>query len=207
MRRRRGVAWLVSIPLVVAGSQVAHWLAYRLVYPQAELRARDLLATGHEYMLGRIGFLPVVLGAVGALELVALAWTVACVIRSRPQAPVPPWAFALLPLVGFSVQEFLERWLAGSSFPWWMVEQPTFRVGLLLQLPFAVAAYVLACLLLRVAEEVAFAFHAAGRRLRLVDLGVRWPVDGAFPPRRAALADRHAGRGPPSSLRAPLLHR
>jgi hypothetical protein len=203
----RGVAWLASIPLVVAGSQVAHWLAYWFVYPQAELRLRDLVATGHGYMLGPVGFLPLVLGAAGALELVAIGWAVACVVRRCPRAPVPAWAFALLPLVGFTLQECFERWLAGSSFPWWVVEQPTFRVGLLLQLPFALVAFLLARYLLRVADEVGRALRAiAQQRLRLTDAGVSWSVRDVRSPRGAALANCHASRGPPVLPRAPLFH-
>jgi len=207
VRGRRGVAWLASIPLVVAGSQVAHWLAYWIVYPEAELRLRDLLATGHGYMLGPVGFLPLVLGAAGALELLAIGWAVVCVARRCPRAPVPAWAFALLPLAGFTLQEFLERWLAGLSFPWWMVEQPTFRIGLLLQLPFALVAFLLARFLLRVADVVGSALREIlQRRLRLADVGVKWSVQDVCSPRGAVLAGCHASRGPPILLRAPLFH-
>jgi hypothetical protein len=73
--------------------------------------------------------------------------------RRRPTTKVGPWAFALLPMLSFSAQELLERWVALGSVPWWMVEQPTFRVGLLLQLPFALLAYLLARLLLRTARS------------------------------------------------------
>jgi hypothetical protein len=59
----------------------------------------------------------------------------------------------LLPLLGFTLQELLERWPAGSSFPWWVVLQSTFHVGLPLQLPFAVAAYLLARLLFRTSKR------------------------------------------------------
>ena len=52
MGRRRLAAWLLSFPLMVVGSQGAHVLAYRLVYPNAHLRLGELLATGHSYMVG-----------------------------------------------------------------------------------------------------------------------------------------------------------
>lgn len=48
MRRRLG-GWLLAIPLTVAGSQVAHTFAYGVVYPNARVRLRDLIATGHGY--------------------------------------------------------------------------------------------------------------------------------------------------------------
>jgi len=205
MKGRRGAAWLASIPLVVAASQVAHWLAFRLVYPESELRLRDLLATGHGYMLGPIGFLPLVLGAAGALELVAFGWAVGCVVRRRPYEAVPAWAFALLPVVAFSLQELLERWFAGGSFPWWMVAQPTFRVGLLLQLPFALVTYMLARVLLRAADELGRALRPiTQQRLSGAAAGVSWSIREVRPLRSAVLAGCHAGRGPPMPVRAPL---
>ena len=93
-------------------------------------------------------------GAGGAVVAAGLASTVADAARGRTTQPFPSWAFALLPLVGFTIQEFAERSLTEGTFAWWTVEQPTFRVGLLLQLPFALATYVFARLLLRVGRTV-----------------------------------------------------
>lgn len=151
-------AWLASVPLMVVGSQVAHVLAFRLVYPNAHVRLAALLATGHSYM-GASAYLPLLLGLVFAAETVGVGCTLAAAVRRRPSAPAPAWAFALLPVLGFTLQELLERWLWGGSFPWSLVLQPTFCVGLLLQLPFAVMAFLVARALLRVAET-------AGRALR-----------------------------------------
>ena len=47
---RRGLVWGVAVPLMLAGSLTAHVLAYRLVYPEAHVRLRTLLATGHSYL-------------------------------------------------------------------------------------------------------------------------------------------------------------
>jgi hypothetical protein len=78
-----------------------------------------------------------------------------------------------------------------------MVEQPTFRVGLALQLPFAVAAYLAARLLLRagraIGEAVARRRHrplAARSSLRLV------PAAPRIVP-RAPFAGGRRVRGPP----------
>ena len=103
-----------------------------------------------------------------------------------------------MPVLCFTLQEFLERWLAGAPFPWWMVLQPTFRIGLALQLPFAVLAFLAARLLLRTADT-------AGRRARrrvaprpaLFGFSVGWVVVRLAPARRLAPATTHAGRGPP----------
>jgi hypothetical protein len=155
VRRRRIAAWLLSLPLMVAGSQVAHALAYRLVYPQARVRLSALLSTGHGYLLGAAGYVPLLLGTLGAVELVAVGWVLAGSVRRSLQRPVPAWAFALLPIIGFTLQEVLERWLSSGRFPWWVVLAPTFQVGLALQLPFALLAYALARLLTRTAATAA----------------------------------------------------
>jgi hypothetical protein len=159
MQRRRLAVWLSSIPVMVAGSQLAHVLAYRLVYPSAHVRLASLLATGHQYMLGTSGYLPLLLGVLGAVELVGVGWVFAGSFRRSLQRPVPAWAFALLPVLAFTLQEFLERILAGSSFPWWLVLQPTFQIGIALQLPIALIAYLVARLLLRTAREAALALE------------------------------------------------
>lgn len=166
-RSRRAAAWLLSIPLMLAGSQVAHAFAYRLVYPNARVRLHELIETGHGYL----GYAPLAAGIGGALELVAFAWIVGQAVRGRRQARVPAWVFALLPPLAFMLQEITERWFAGGSFPWWAVLQPTFVTGLLLQLPFALLAYLIARWLLRVARTVAPALRGSLRRPRVAVFG------------------------------------
>jgi hypothetical protein len=190
---------------MVAGSQVAHVFAFRLVYPQAQLRLRDLLATGHGYMLGRWGFVPLLLGVVAGLELVAFGWSIfGRASRDRRSRPLPPWAFMLMPLVGFTAQEFTERWLEGMPAPWLMVLEPTFRVGLLLQLPFGLAAFLLAWLLLRVAERVRRALRPATLPARACAPPILRSIPTAWVPGGTLLGTGHAGRGPPVLFSAPL---
>jgi len=183
---------------MVAGSQLAHVLAYRLVYPQAQVRLRDLLATGHGYMLGHAAWLPLAAGVLGGAELVALAWAAVEAVRRGPGRPLPAWAFALLPLVGYTLQEFLERWLVGSSFPWWFVLQPTFRVGLALQLPFGLVVYLLARLLLRAVERAAEVFAGSAAPPAAASVSQAWGVVESSAVRPALLAVGRLGRGPPA---------
>ena len=178
---------------MLAGSQVAHVFAYRLVYPEAHVRWRVLLSTGHGYF----AYWPLVCGVVGGVLLVGFVVGVMDSARRRGPRPLPAWAFALLPLVGFTVQEFTERWLAGSSFPWWMVLQPTFRIGLAFQLPFALLAFLLARLLLRAAERVVRALRGRAARPRPAGVLPEWFALAVWLPRVAVLAEGHAGRGPP----------
>ena len=123
---RRGLAWLVAVPLMLAGSQVAHVLAYRIVYPGASIRLQDLVATGHSYM----SELPIVLGVAAAVVVLSLAASALDAARGRSVRSLPPWAFAFLPVVGFVCQEYTERWLAWGFFPWYAAEQPTFVLGI-----------------------------------------------------------------------------
>ncbi len=196
MRRRQVAVWLLSLPLMVVGSQVAHALSYSLVFPNVHVRLSELLSTGHGYM-GYPAYLPMLMGLVGAAELLGVGWVLAGSVRRSLQRPVPPWAFALLPVIGFSLQECIERWLSGSPFPWEFALQPTFRVGLVLQLPFALAAYLVAKLLLRTAHKAGRALRGVLSRPLVVGGSLSWVVLPEGAPRRAVRAGGHSGRGPP----------
>jgi hypothetical protein len=191
---RRSLAWLIAVPLMLAGSQVAHMLAYRIVYPQASVRLHDLVETGHGYLSA----LPLALGVAGAIVVLSLAATAADAARGRGGRPLPVWAFAFLPVVGFAIQEYLERWLAWGFFPWYAGLQPTFVIGIALQLPFGVLAYVAARLLLRTARRLG---RRLGRvsppRLRIAHPVALVPVAQPLPPLSSPLSRRLGRRGPP----------
>jgi hypothetical protein len=188
---RRGLAWALTLPLVLLGTQAAHSLAYELVYPQAHTRM--LLATGHSYLT----WLPLALGIAGAVAIIALVAAAADAARGRPVRELPAWAFALLPPATFVLQEVLELSLHTGTFGVRAVLAPTFLPGLLLQLPIALAAYVAARLLLRTAEHVGRSL-AQPRPLR-----VSAPV--LVPPavttlRARAVVAGCSSRGPPRPL-------
>ena len=193
MSKRRVAAWALAVPLMLVGSQVAHVFAYRLVYPVARVRLHELVITGHRYM----SLWPVLLGIAGGIELAALLSIGIGSFRRRRYTPAPPWAFAVMPPLAFFCQEFLERWLAGGSFPSWMFLQPTFRVGLALQLPFALLAYLVARVLLRVADEIGTALRRFADGVQTLGLSRTWFPFTLAPLRVPALAGGHAGRGPP----------
>lgn len=191
---RRALAWLVALPLLLAGSQAAHALAYRLVYPEAHVRLQALLSTGHDYL----SRLPLVLGGAGAIASLSLLLSAVDAARGRPTRALPPWAFALLPPLTFVLQELLERSLYLGTFAWQAVLAPTFAPGLALQLPFALVAYVVARVLLRAAERAGRAFAPARPPVHRAPpaVGAAAPVD-ALPVRGSALSRRQAERGPP----------
>ena len=191
---RRSLAWLVAVPLMLAGSEAAHALAYRLAYPELHVRMQVLLVTGHGYLR----WLPLVLGV--AASVVALSLLVTAVDAARGRAPrgLPAWAFAALPPVAFVVQEHLERLLHTGVFPWHEAGTPTFVPGLALQLPFAVLAYVIARLLLRTAERAGRAVAGvAPPRPRLAANVLASPAAEPPLPRVALIARGLAKRGPP----------
>jgi hypothetical protein len=75
---------------MLAGSQVAHMLAYRIVYPQASVRLQALVETGHGYL----SMLPLVLGVAGSIVALSLVASVVDAARGRGVRSLPPWAFA-----------------------------------------------------------------------------------------------------------------
>jgi hypothetical protein len=84
---RRGLTWLVAAPLLVAGSQAAHSLTYRLVYPGAPARLSALEVAGHGYL----DRLPLVLGVALAVALVALPYDAGARPYGLPGASLVSW--------------------------------------------------------------------------------------------------------------------
>jgi hypothetical protein len=193
---RRSVTWLIALPLLLVGSQAAHLLAYRLVYPGARIRSRVLLETGHGYL----DRLPLVLGIAGGVALVSLLVAAVDASRGRPARTLPPWAFGLLAPTAFALQEYLERSLHAGAFAWHAAAAPTFLPGLLIQLPFALAGWLVARLLLRAAVHAGRAFAAQRPPRHVVALLPSTVPTGTTPPRRRPLAHGLAERGPPLSL-------
>lgn len=145
---RRLLAWLVCVPIIAAASQVAHGASYRLVTPDPAARAELLEHTGHSYLSAisfalAVGWAAVLIGF-GALALQAA--------RGRVSARPSATPFALLGPITFVLQEHLERLIHDGAFPFAAVFEPTFGIGLALQLPFALVAFLVARALLRVAE-------------------------------------------------------
>jgi hypothetical protein len=184
---RRSLPWLLALPLMAAGSLLAHSLAYALVEPGDAARARLLQSTGHGYLAAA----PVVLAGAAALGLAAI---VAYVVRARRggTSPLPAWPLALVPLAGFALQEQAERLAIGAQLD---AFEPTFLVGLALQLPFSLAAVLVARRLARVAESLGRRLAVAPPQLRSRETHVRGPRTVFVA--RLELALAHPKRGPP----------
>jgi hypothetical protein len=195
MRRLRS-PWLLALPLMAAGSLAAHAAGYRLAMPDAHDRAHGLQASGHSYY----DHLPLLTALIAAPALIALGVAVFGGARGGPR-PLAAWPFALLPPLCFVLQEHLERFAHSGAFPWAAGLERTFVIGLLLQGPFALTAFLLTRALL-------VGIHAARRAVtrRPPRIRLRPPLRGCRRPqtclpRRVALALGHAERGPPSPFR------
>lgn len=188
---RRLLAWAFTVPLALAGSQSAHELAYRLEARDAHARATLLAETGHGYF----GWLPLLFAVAtiaGMLGLVAVVRDTGA--RSRPRW----WMFAAFGPAVFFVQEHLERALSGSDAPWLAAGDRTFLLGLALQLPFALLAYVAARLLVRVALAI---LGSSPPRRRRRPASETWRPRSTLCSGSVLLAFGRGSRGPPSLTR------
>ena len=125
---RAASVWVVSVAAAVMGVLLAHAAAYAIV-PSAE-------AGAHSY-------LPVLEAATCAVLAAGVA---AAMLMGHGRRAISPTAlaFAVVPPAAFLLQEVAERNFVAPV-------DPVVVIGLLLQIPFAVAAYVVAILLLRLA--------------------------------------------------------
>jgi hypothetical protein len=192
---RRVLTWLLALPVIVVGSEVAHGLAYWWAYPDTDLRAAVLARTGHGYF----AWAPVAIALLAAIELVALGVDVADRARNRPSRQLPAWAFFVIPVVGFTLQEHLERLFDIGVFPWWAALEPSFWRGLVLQIPLGLAAYLIARLLSRAASAAARVLRREPTVARRRPATRRLPV-ALLLPRLAPLAGSSAGRAPPVAV-------
>ena len=165
--------WIVVAPVVAAGLLTAHALAYRLTSTPTD--------TFHAYLQHAPQVLLVLLLCGAALGG----------FGTRRNAP-PAYAFPLVALAAFVVQEHLERIVHGGALPI-LVTSPAFLLGLALQVPVALLAWVLARWLLDVVQEA-----GSQRTLRpRFELGL-----GALPRARVGRTESPIlhGRGPPTPL-------
>jgi hypothetical protein len=184
--------WLLTLPLAIVGSQAGHALAYRLVTPDGAARAHQLASTGHGYL----AYAPLALAVFSVVVLLALGVELRHVVSGGRVARPSAFTFAVLAPAIFVFQEHFERLLHDGVLPWSAVLEPTFAAGLLLQVPFAAAAYLLARLLLRVVRSLGRILSRPPRTRDLVGPGLR-PATRIAVPRVPVLALGYGSRGPP----------
>lgn len=178
-----------------AGLIAGHLLAYRLVYSDAHARADALAQSGHAYF----GFVPLALTVSLGVLLAGLALQASAGFRGERRRPLASPLIVLLPPIAFVVQEVAERIVHTGQVPWTLVVQPAFLLGLAFQLPFALAALLVAWALDSAARAVGRAF----RDLPVPEFHafVPEPARVVAVPRAAGLARGYGERAPPFARR------
>ena len=105
----------------------------------------------------------------------------------------------LLPPIAFVVQELAERVVHTGHVSWTLVVQPAFLLGLAFQLPFALAALLIAWALDSAARAVGRALRELARPAFPVLVSA--PVRLVAAPRPAGLARGYGERAPPFARR------
>jgi hypothetical protein len=179
--------WLVALPLLVATSEFGQWLLERVA------PATHMNGSSFDHAEFGIGVLPLLLAVVFVASAVGLVLDVC----EPATASLPRRLFALFPLFVFVIQEHIEYVVAHAGREWDASIHRSFLAGLLIQVPFAFAAYLAARILIRAAARVL-------RRRRRAEVGedptillAFRPVDLALPRRARPLRDARFDRGPP----------
>jgi hypothetical protein len=171
----RRTLWPLALPLTGASTLLAHEGAY------------GFAGTPEDHLHGYLGHAPLFFGAFACGVVLALALR----LRGRIAGTPPAWPYGALPLVVYVAQEALERVVTGAA-P--LADGRALLLGLALQLPLGIAAYLLARALLTSADTLVDLVRG---RLTVVP-GV--PVLVAAPVKtvgwRSALRSR--GRAPPA---------
>jgi hypothetical protein len=171
---RHALAWLLALVLAGAGTLVGHAAAYRLTgQPAGEV---------HAYL----DHVPQVLFVLATLAVALLAVT-------RASTAPPAWPFPAIALTAFAVQEHVERLLHTGEVPW-LLTDPTFLTGLIVQLPLAIGAWAIARRLLR-------ALAASPERPRLLPAYQVALAPAAPTPRLGRPSSTASARDPPQLLR------
>jgi hypothetical protein len=177
---------------MLGGLFAGHWLGYRLAIPDAHTRADALAHSGHGYL----GDAPLALTTCVLVLIAAFVFRALVGFRGQPRRAAASPMLVLLSPAAFVVQEHVERLVHSGQMPWTAALQPSFLVGLALQLPFAVAALLIAWALDSVAHAVGRAM-VTGPPHPLVPLFVPLPAYSATAPRPAGLARGYGERAPP----------
>lgn len=185
----RGRALLVFLPLLVIGSEAGHALLGFLAprsYQGAEL-----------FEGGSAGqrLLPYAIALAVALIVAGL---LAAPERGRHPHRLR-LGLAALPLVVFTVQEQVEYLIGRGHVAWGLPAHAAFAIGLALQFPFSLLAYLLGRMLFVLADAVALRLGAGRARLDLRPLAPS--VSGASRSRRGRPSrDARFTRGPPQPI-------
>ena len=187
---------LVHLGLVFLGWLAAHTLSYRLVAPTDHEHEALLRASGHSYLAAT----PLVVSLLATLVVVGIV--LRTLARSSPLQPARRACLygAVAPLA-FAFQEHIERLAYSGALPLEASLEPTFLLGIGLQIPFALAAVAVARAIICVADTIRGASPPRRASRRLAIPSPRRARRSPSGP-RSPLAERGAGRAPPLALPA-----
>jgi hypothetical protein len=131
----RRTLWPLALPLTGASTLLAHEGAY------------GLAGTPQDHLHGYLGHAPLVFGAFACAVLLAIVLRIRGRIAGTPAA----WPYGAVPIFVYVVQEVLERAISGSAL---LTDARALLLGLALQLPLGVVAYLLARTLLTSADTL-----------------------------------------------------
>jgi hypothetical protein len=174
---RRTLLAIVGLPVVASGTFAAHAVAY------------GLLGAPGEGVHGYLGHLPQL------LALLTLPALLAAAVAGRSRSP-RAWPFAVAALSAFVAQEHLERLAHTGQVPF-LLDRPVFVLGLALQIPFALAAWLGARWLLRAAHGA-----IARRPPPVPGLLLPLPEPSGIEPRPCTVRTPASPRAPPRLLPA-----
>jgi len=188
---RQRLAWFSTAPLMFGGLLAGHALGYGLAISDPHARADALAHSGHGYL----GYAPFALAVCLGVLLATLVLQGLTGFRGERRRPAMSPLIVLLPPFAFVVQEFLERLIHAGHVPWTTAFEPAFLFGLAFQLPFALAALLLAWALDSAARAVGRALAAAPQPIFPAFVPV--PVRVVAAPSPAGLARGYGERAPP----------
>lgn len=197
MSPRRAV-WVVSLVLVAVGGLFAHLAAYQLIPAGEAHREHSMQGADH----GSFVHLRFCVALCGALLLVGVAVATVDTVRGRSARSAPLWLFALLPPLGFAVQELLERSLHTGAPTFAVALEAPFLLGLALQIPFAFIAFFAARAILALALVIAERLWPLALRRAVGLVLASYSALRFVPARTPALARGYSERGPPLSFSA-----
>jgi hypothetical protein len=184
----------VAVSLASIGSLAAHSLG--LLHGAGEGSAR--LGEHAEAAHATAGQAPLPVGVLAAVVLTWLASRGWSAVRRRPARPLAPGWLVAVPLLGWALQEAVERLLGVESFPFAAAREPAFLKGLVVQVLFGVLAVLVARLLLARIRQLRRLGQLGGWPQPAADVVLVAPAWRVIArPRQLALARGYYERGPP----------
>lgn len=195
---RRRLPWLVAMPTIAAGSIAGHAIGSRLVIAHAP----ELVGEAGQQSGLHLPPPPIAIGFVGALLFGGALLLIRSAKRGRGSRSTPPWLFLAMPVAAWLVQEGLERLGHAEAMSLHAMLDPSLFLGMALQIPFGIAAFFLAYLLLGALVRACAALSGDVPRVGRPSVVVALPIGMPGARRTRVVALRRAQRAPPRLLPA-----